>query len=138
MQSSGRRLTHGHFCNPPRENMFALVGIVSVCRYVFKHEPTHTWPFLCHGQTTCLSHISFFKAVRPAGTDSIWKTFLKMSTHQLHQRILTSRCLPLSPCFAFSICRSFIPSFLAPTLLFIGYLLLDLHTFPPGSLDSFM
>lgn len=65
---------------------------VLVC--VSRMTPTHTGcqmhKFQCHGQTTCLSHGPFLKAVAPAGTDSLWKTCLNESTHQLHQHILTS------------------------------------------------
>lgn len=59
-----------------------------MCLKMSTHTHTHT--FQRHGQTTCLSHSSFLKAVCPARTDNIWKTRLNESTHQLHQRILTS------------------------------------------------
>lgn len=60
------------------------------------HTRCQLHTFQRHGQTTCLSHSSFLKAVCPAGTDSIWKTCLNESTHQLHQRILTSSLVCLS------------------------------------------
>ena len=98
--SEGR---HAHIFCTPQGYVFAFVHIVCVCWHVFKdecslslslslshahsHKHTHT---LHHGQTTCLSRGSFHEAVCPAGSDSIWKTCLNESTHQLHQRVLTS------------------------------------------------
>lgn len=102
-----------HTISPPWGKMFALVPAACVTWYVFKDEHTNTPPvavkFQRHGQTTCLTHGSFLKAVCPAGTDSIWKTRLNESTHQLHQRILTSPASPshltlLSFCLGFSHC----------------------------------
>lgn len=108
--------------------MFALVHITCVCWYVFKDEHTLTHPLthrqlhtFHHGQTTCLSHGSFLKAVRPAGSDSIWKTCLNESTHQLHQHILTSRASPsrltlLSICLCLSHISLFITSLPFPSV----------------------
>lgn len=81
--------------------MFALVRIVCVCRYVFKDERACTHTVSCTHSSVMVKRLVFhtvhsLKAVCPAGTDSIWKTCLNESTHQLHQRILTSSLVCLS------------------------------------------
>lgn len=99
------------FILPPWEYVFALIHIV--CVLVCAHTHTHT---LHHGQTTCLSHGSFHKAVCPSRTDSIWKICLNESTHQLHQHVLTSPPSPLSLCL---FPTSLYSSLLCPCLLSI-------------------